>query len=129
MITFEEVDDRLAKIGKNRAWLVQTTGQSEGSIRSALAPNAQPKHRSKLLRIAITDAIEREELEQAKEKIRSFDFSERLTINCSQEDRQRWENAARLQGLSLDQWIKRSLKTVGDQWKAQTSKVAETPPE
>lgn len=61
MIPFEEIDARLDKLGKNRAWLAETSGRPPGSVRAALAPNAVPKQRSKLLQKALSDAIEREE--------------------------------------------------------------------
>lgn len=64
MIPFEEIDSRLERLGKNRAWLVEVTGRSPESIRAALAPNALPSKRSKLLQKALSDAIEAEEAEQ-----------------------------------------------------------------
>lgn len=64
MIPFEEIDSRLEKLGKDRAWLATESGRSAGSIRSALAPNASDKHRSPLLQKVLTDAIEQEEQRQ-----------------------------------------------------------------
>jgi len=61
MIPFEEIDERLKAVGKNRAWLAEVTGRSPGSIRAALAPNAVPKQRTTLLQKALSDAIEKEE--------------------------------------------------------------------
>lgn len=65
MIPFEEIDSRLAGIGKNRAWLSQESGRKSDSIRVALAPNAPASKRSKLLQKALSDAIEREEEKQS----------------------------------------------------------------
>lgn len=65
MIQFEDIEKRLAVIGKDRAWLAKESKRSPGSIRSALAPNAHIKQRSSLLQKALTDAIEREEATQS----------------------------------------------------------------
>ena len=64
MIPFEEIDTRLAALGKDRAWLANNTGRSKNSIRVALATNASEKNRSKLLQRALSEAIEREESAQ-----------------------------------------------------------------
>lgn len=61
MIPFDEIDQRLKSLGKDRAWLAEVTGRSSGAIRAALAPNSTPKNRTELLQKALTDAIEREE--------------------------------------------------------------------
>lgn len=61
MIPFNKIDDALRSLGKDRAWLAATSGRSTGAIRSSLAPNASPQHRSELLQKALSDAIEREE--------------------------------------------------------------------
>jgi hypothetical protein len=80
LISFEDIDNRLDKLGKDRNWLSQVTGRSYHSIRSALAPKAAPKSRSALLQKALTDAIDREETVQvpilhtktSKEDIKSW---------------------------------------------------------
>lgn len=69
MIPFNEIDEKLATIGKNRKWLSDASGRSENSIRAALAPNATPERRSKLLQRALTEAIEREESNQFPKKL------------------------------------------------------------
>lgn len=61
MIAFNEIDNRLESLGKDRPWLAETTGRSPDSIRTALAPNAPASKRSNLLQKALSDAIEREE--------------------------------------------------------------------
>ena len=61
MIAFNEIDNRLESLGKDRAWLAETTRRKPGSIRAALAPNAVPKQRTALLQKALSDAIEHEE--------------------------------------------------------------------
>lgn len=64
MIPFDEIDARLKSLGKDRPWLVKTSGRKEGSVRASLAPNAAKKQRSPLIQKALTDAIEREEAKQ-----------------------------------------------------------------
>lgn len=65
MIPYDEIDNRLKAIGKNRAWLAERSGRSPGSLRAALAPNANPKNRTNLLQRALSETIEREEADQA----------------------------------------------------------------
>ncbi len=65
MIQFQDIDNRLDALSKDRKWLAETTGRSEGAIRAALAPNSIPKNRTPLLQRALSDAIEREEEAQA----------------------------------------------------------------
>lgn len=65
MIPFDEIDERLQRINKDRAWLAAESGRKINSIRVALAPNADPKNRSQLLQRALSEAIEREEKRQA----------------------------------------------------------------
>lgn len=66
MIAFDEIDNRLGSIGKDRAWLAAVTERSPASIRAALAPNAPAGKRSSLLQKALSDAIAKEEAAQGK---------------------------------------------------------------
>lgn len=69
MIPFDEIDSRLEKLGKDRAWLAQASGRKPDSIRVALAPSAPPSKRSELLQKALSDAIEREEERQSQKPV------------------------------------------------------------
>ena len=60
MIDWNDIDRRLEKLGKDRAWLAQNTPYSADSIRVALAPNS--KKRSERLQEILSKAIEDEEL-------------------------------------------------------------------
>jgi hypothetical protein len=108
MIPFEEIDGRLEKLGKTRAWLAEETGRSPGSIRAALAPNAVPKQRTALLQKALSDAIDREESKQHAPIVSapSVHLPDRLTIECEPEERRRWQAAS---GGDLDSWIVETL--------------------
>lgn len=64
MIPFEQIDDRLAALGKTRAWLATISPYTSNSIRAALAPNSTK--RSERLHKVLSDAIEAEEARQAK---------------------------------------------------------------
>lgn len=64
MIPFDEIDNRLALIGRDRKWLAEATGRNYSAVGAALSPNAQAKYRSKLLQKALSDAIEAEEARQ-----------------------------------------------------------------
>lgn len=61
MIPFNEMDQRLKKLEKDRTWLSQVSGRKPDSIRVALAKNAPASKRSPLIQKALSDAIEREE--------------------------------------------------------------------
>jgi predicted HicB family RNase H-like nuclease len=119
MITFDEMDSRLEAIGKNRAWLADESGRSPSSIRSALAPAASPKQRSKLLQKALSDAIEREEERQRAAKLTpSIHLPDRITIECDPAERRAWQHAARRADLDLDAWTIDTLNAAAKEWQA-----------
>lgn len=64
MIPFDEIDNRLKLLKKDRPWLVTASGRSAESIRAALAPNAPASKRSALLQKALSDVIIAEEQRQ-----------------------------------------------------------------
>lgn len=68
MIPFEEMDARLAAIGKSRAWLSEVTPYKANSIRQALGPAGGA--RSERLQEVLSRAIEDEETKQAGPKMR-----------------------------------------------------------
>lgn len=101
MIPFDEIDQRLEKLGRNRKWLVEATGRSDHAIRSALAPNATPKSRSALLQKALTDAIEREEIEQLKKP----ELVKSITLEPSIEEYRLWSEAFKKSPYStIEEW-------------------------
>jgi hypothetical protein len=63
MIEWNQIDLRLAEIGKDRAWLAEQTNYSAGTIRTVLAPNSD-KRSDRSLSI-LSRAIEDEEARQA----------------------------------------------------------------
>lgn len=95
MIAFEDIDNRLTSIGKDRKWLVEITKRSEGAIRSALAPNSLPKNRSALLQKALSDAIEQEE---AQRILQSPSLNGIYEIRQSKEQAERTDRASRAVG-------------------------------
>ena len=101
MIPFDEIDSRLKRIGKDRAWLAEVTGRSAGSIRAALAPNALPKHRSGLLQKALSDAIESEEGEKGDPD----ETHERLILKVSEEQFEAYNRASLSEGKTIKEWI------------------------
>lgn len=106
MILFDEIDQRLEKLGRNRKWLVKVTGRSDHAIRSALAPNAAPKSRSALLQKALTDAIEREEVEQAKKP----ELVKLITLEPSIEEYRLWSEAFKKSPYStIEEWAVAAL--------------------
>lgn len=131
MIPFEEIDARLSAIGKNRAWLAEITGRSAGSIRSALAPNAEDKHRSALLQKALSDAIEREEQQQSQPATPTL--PDRITLEVHPTTMDRWNAAAAAQNETTRQWAITELNRAAEAWRATQAqnflKVADAPAE
>ena len=106
MIPFDEIDQRLAKLGRNRKWLVEVTGRSDHAIRSALAPKATKKSRSALLQKALTDAIEREEMNQLKKP----ELVKSITLEPSIDEYRLWSEAFKISPHStIEEWAKASL--------------------
>lgn len=106
MIQFEDISKRLEGIGKDRKWLAENSGRSYDSIRTALAKNAAPKSRSALLQKALTDAIEREEIEQAKKP----ELVKSITLEPSIEEYRLWSEAFKISPHStIEEWAKVSL--------------------
>jgi hypothetical protein len=127
MIPFDEIDQRLEKLGRNRKWLVEATGRSDHAIRSALAPNATPKSRSALLQKALTDAIEREEAEQAKKP----ELTKAIALEPSIEEYRLWSEAFKSSPYStIEEWAVAALNgSSGALHVLPTSMVAEEPAE
>lgn len=114
MIPFEEIDSRLDKLGKDRKWLVAVSGRSYDSIRAALAPNAQSKHRTKLLQTALSDAIEKEESAGYK----TTPLPDRIYLEPSREQFLAWGRAYKASNFEdLDQWAIDALNRMAEQAK------------
>jgi hypothetical protein len=131
MIEFNEIDNRLKKLGKTREWLALETGRSAGAIRSALAPNAGKKHRSEHLQRALSDAIERAE---SKDETVSEtpNLPDRLTIEVSPERMNLYCEAAEMAHMGLKSWAIHELNRAAEEWAKQKTpvlRVAEDPPE
>lgn len=129
MIPFDAIDSKLEALGKNRAWLAQITGRSPGSIRSALAPNAEAKHRSPLLQKALSDAIEREQQNAAEPTLPTL--PDRITLEVSARTMDRWNAAAAAQNETTREWAIAELTRAAEAWHAMQHrgefKVAEDP--
>ena len=106
MIPFEQIDDRLSAIGKDRPWLAKNTGRSENSIRVALATNASQKNRSKLLQRALTEAIESEEASQ--KKVPKDDPQNKIAVEFSDEDMDLIIEVSNTLGTPYREYINRS---------------------
>ena len=106
MIPFEDIESRLKKLGKDRVWLAEKSGRSHASIRTALAKSAVPKARSALLQKALSDAIEREELDQLKKP----ELVKSITLEPSIEEYRLWSEAFKISPHStIEEWAKASL--------------------
>lgn len=100
MIPFDEIDKRLEKLGKDRAWLANASGRKLNSLGSALAPGAAASKRSEHLQRALTDAIEREEKAQAA----VVELPERITLEVSSEDYEAFNRASLAKNKTVKAW-------------------------
>ncbi len=126
MIPFDEIDHRLEKLRKDRAWLAESTGRSASSIRSALAPNAHPKQRSEHLQRALSDAIEREEANQATTA--PVLFPDRITLEVPSFKFDSYSNVAKEAGMTLKEWAIEELNRAAEAWHAAQAKIRQFPP-
>jgi hypothetical protein len=115
MIAFEEIDNRLKGIGKNRAWLAETTGRSPDSIRVALAPNAPAYKRTKLLARALSDAIEAEERRQQTPV--SNTVPDTITLAPDADQYRTWSAAQKASdSVTLKDWAISELNAAAEKW-------------
>ncbi len=122
MIPFEEIDTRLAGIGKNRIWLAGKSGRKPDSIRVALAPNAPKSKRSELLQKALTDAIEGEERCQREAEESAVQIPTRISIRAMPKERESWEECSLAAQLTLNSWIVAQLNDAASKWQEQEGK-------
>lgn len=123
MIPYEDVDSRLAAIGKNRRWLTTQIQYKASSIREALAPNSTK--RSTRLQRAITIAIEREEQRQS-EAITDL-RAQNLVISASPTQFRAWNSASLAAGKLLEDWARDGLDKAALEAKTYAAlRVAET---
>lgn len=105
MIPFEEVDRRLAALGKDRQWLAEKTGYSYASIREALAPNS--KKRSWRIQREITDALEGEEQVQG---LAAPTAAQNLVLEVDVPTFERWSRAALKHGEIITDYAIRAIE-------------------
>lgn len=114
MIPFDDIDRRLALLGKDRAWLAEKAQRSAGAVRSALAPNASPKHRSLMLQRALSDAIEEEEVRRMEAVI----LPERISIEGTRDEFTAWCRAALGEGKIVADWAVDQVNRSAAEWAA-----------
>lgn len=123
MIPFDEIDSRLETLGKDRAWLAEASGRSPGSIRTALAPNAARKNRSKHLQKALTDALLKAEAEGARPEVPGYS---RIFLDDQQLDRA--DRASRMiQAHSLADFCREAITFRADELLAGRQDPVEDP--
>ena len=94
MIQFDDIDDRLEKLRKNRIWLAEQTPYSAAYIRDVMAPKST--RRTERVQKILSDAIEREEarLAQIASMPTPQSIPDRISIECSPQEREMWADAA-----------------------------------
>jgi SOS-response transcriptional repressor LexA len=125
MIPFDEIDDRLQKLGLDRAWLSHASGRKPDSIRVALAPSAPPSKRSELLQRALSDAIEREEeSRRAQAQAAAPILPNRITVEPTVAQFESWDRASRAAGASsLSEWAIEELNKAAEAWFAKITPI------
>lgn len=119
MISFDEIDSRLAAIGKDRRWLAEKTARSPSSIRTSLAPAAAEKNRSKHLQKALSEAIEQEEQRQS-EAITDL-RAQNLVISASPSQFRAWNSASLAAGKLIEDWARDGLDRMAAKAKSQAA--------
>ena len=114
MIPFEEIDTRLEKIGKDRAWLTSKTPYSADYLRTVLAPNST--RRTERVQKIISDAIEREESEIQSEAVEALK-QHAITVYPSREQFNRWTRAFKhSRSETMEDWAERGLDEMAAEW-------------
>ena len=122
MIPFDEIDERLGKIGKDRVWLALQSGRKFNSIKSALAPNADETKRSALLQRVLSDVIEAEE---SRAKTGQEPPPAYLTVQTTVSEYRAWEDAAYSKEKKLTDW---ALDAIREAYKADTQPAEQPAP-
>lgn len=116
MIPFNEIDNRLEALRKDRSWLSLKSGRKPDSIRVALAPNAPPAKRSSLLQKALSDAIEAEEQRQDQSPDRT-PAPDTITLIPTDEQYTRWSEAYKeSDSPTLKDWAIYELNRAAAEW-------------
>lgn len=132
MIPFEEIDERLKALGKDRQWLAKQSGRKARSIGDALAPNADPTKRSPLLQKALSDVIEAHEAAAAAQAA-APNIPQNLVLYPTRQQFNAWNTAFKHSDAeTLEQWATEGLDEMAKAWLAQYQpatdlKVADAP--
>ena len=127
----QQIDARLASIGKDRAWLAENTPYSADYIRTVLAPNS--KRRTERVLQVLTAAIAREEA--AQQQSREGEAStpqpplrDHIVLEVPPATHDQWAAAAAAQGKALKPWAIEELNHAAAEWhQSRQLRVAEDP--
>lgn len=111
-MSFDEIDPRLKKLGKDRAWLAAQCDYSTSTLASALAPNGSNKTPKALRRM--WEALDREEQRQKQEKYKPAPLTNTVTLTPTVDQFDRWMRAAYRNHDSFDEWAKEGLDALAD---------------
>ena len=105
MIEWNQIDNRLGGIGKDRAWLAEQTEYSPDTIRTALAP-ASIKRSGRMLS-AFSRAIEDEESRKGDEAatIANQSPDDVIVLRVDETRYAAYNKASMAEGLSLKEWV------------------------
>lgn len=117
MIPFEEIDIRLEKLGKDRAWLARETPYSSDYLRTVLAKNST--RRTERVQSVISDAIEREESLQEAAQAQAVEALKQhaITIYPTREQFNRWTSAFKHSDAdTMEEWAEIGLDDLAAEW-------------
>ena len=116
MIPFDDIDARLEKLGKDRAWLAEKTPYSAAYIRDLMAPKST--RRTERVQLIISDAIEKEESAQ----VAADRLPDQLALAPTADEFNAWCRAYKASPAeTLKEWAIDELNKAAAQW-AQTKK-------
>lgn len=124
MIAFEDMDQRLSALDRDRLWLAHESKYSESSVREALAPNS--KKRSPRMQRILSETIEAEEA--SRKKISSMLLPSRISLECHANEFDAWCRSYKASPhATLGQWAVAALNEAAGYNAPQQMKVAEDP--
>lgn len=120
MDTKKQIDDELARIGKDRRWLAEKSGYSYFSVRDCLAPEG--KKLSKRMRDRFLEEIRKEEAGDATPVVASTP-PDRITVEVDPERMKRYCEAADYARQDLKSWTIHELNRAADAWLAEKNRA------
>jgi hypothetical protein len=122
-MTFEEIPQRMMKLGVDRAWLAKECDYSAGSLAAILAPNGNQKSKTDKALRRIWEALDREEARRSA-PVRATMERQQLVLRPTDDEFEDWNRAAITTQETLMEWSMRSLNEQAAAAAARSEKTA-----